>query len=395
MRFIMYMVMAQNKNLMLRRTIPFLAQCVLAMCMSGSSSAQNNEADNSLALSPIEIEVGVDIAEAHIGDLITYTLTITYDTSIQLFPPPIGANMGAFDVKDYDIGEPEDIDGGRSRLTSWFKLSTFTTGEYIIPPIPIGYTENGIEKAISSDIISIKIKSLLDENSDSAEIKPLRGPISYPISRMWLYLTIAGIIVALAVSAYFYLKRKRLLEEGEFVDLRPPWEVAYERLARLENSNYLSREEFKTFYTELTETLREFLGKIFGEPTLDLTTEELLNLVQERSTPEEWDAKISTTLHQADLVKFARVVPAEGRPALDFAATHEIITYFKSAIEARQRQEELQRQAALRAGSESNETENDLQEIIPEAISSQDSSENVSREFPKDVSTDTSREDRS
>ena len=88
----------------------------MTLCIGRGAVAQDNGAGNSSWSSPIEIEAGVDIAEAHIGDLITYTLTITYDTSIQLFPPPIGVNMGAFDVKNYAIGEPEEIDGGRRRL---------------------------------------------------------------------------------------------------------------------------------------------------------------------------------------------------------------------------------------------------------------------------------------
>ena len=49
----------------------------------------------------IEIKTSVDLAEAYIGDLITYTMTITYDSTIELVPPPLGANLGAFDVKDY------------------------------------------------------------------------------------------------------------------------------------------------------------------------------------------------------------------------------------------------------------------------------------------------------
>ena len=109
---------------------------VLALS-AGSAWAQDQDAavaDTVGSLPGIEIETSVDHAEAHIGDLITYQVAIRYDsTAYSLIPPPLGANLGAFDVKDYQPDVVSELDDDRVESRTTFVLSTFTTGDYTDP----------------------------------------------------------------------------------------------------------------------------------------------------------------------------------------------------------------------------------------------------------------------
>src|SRR5512138_714655 len=106
---------------------------VLVGLLTGSGARAQSPADTVQAIPGMEIKTSVDKAEVYIGDLITYKVTITHDSSITLVPPPLGANLGAFDVKDYQADIETKLDGGRVQNQTTFVLSTFTTGDYIIP----------------------------------------------------------------------------------------------------------------------------------------------------------------------------------------------------------------------------------------------------------------------
>ncbi len=300
-------------------------------------SAANESPDTVSSAPGITIETAVDKSEIYIGDLVNYRLTIIHDSSITLTPPPIGANLGAFDVKDYQTDESTKLKDGRIKIESRFVLTTFTTGDYIIPPIPVKFTlPDSTTKYLISEPTPIKVKSLLAESADSTNIRDIKGPIEFKTSKA-IYYYLGGLaVVILAIAGYFYWRaKKRGMLSGEPIDLRKPWEIAYEELALLKVKNYLSEGNFKQFYVELTEIVRAYLGRIYGIPVLDMTTEEFLDCIAEGDITEELFNRLKEFLNFADLVKFAKLVPEPEKIEVDFGEAAGIIEYVRQAEMAR------------------------------------------------------------
>ena len=222
--------------------LPFLAL---------SAEAQDVR-DTVESLPGIEVTTSVNVAEMYVGDIITYTVGIVYDTTLELIPPPLGANLGAFDVKDYQPDQVTELPDGRVRSETIFKLSTFTTGDYIIPPLPILFRlPDSTAKVILAEGLPIKVKSLLGDDDDTLDIKALKDPYEFErdYSRYYWFGG-AGLLLLLAgIGLWLYL-RKRGTEE-EFVDLRPAWEIALEGLAILTEKHLPEEKQFKKFYLEL------------------------------------------------------------------------------------------------------------------------------------------------
>ena len=61
--------------------------------------------------SRIIIESGVDRDVITIGDLIHYRITVKHKKNITVEYPGLAANLGAFEIRDYTVKEPEKIDG--------------------------------------------------------------------------------------------------------------------------------------------------------------------------------------------------------------------------------------------------------------------------------------------
>ena len=285
----------------------------------------------------ITVETSVDRSEIYIGDLINYRLTIIHDSNIVLTPPPIGANLGAFDVKDYQTDESTRLKDGRIKVESRFSLTTFTTGDYIIPPIPVEFMlPDSTVKYLISEPTPIKVKSLLAESSDTADIRDIKGPIEFKTSYALYYYFGGAFLILAAVAAYIFWRiRRKRMQQGEPVDLRKPWEIAFEELALLKEKHYLSDGKFKQFYVELTEIVRAYLGRIYTIPVLDMTTEEFLVVIMEEEIDEQLFSRLKNFLGFADLVKFAKLIPEMDKVIQDYDEAVNIVEYIRQVETSR------------------------------------------------------------
>ncbi len=303
---------------------------------SGMSFAQE-KVDTVASIPGIEIKSSVDIAEAYIGDPITYQITIVYDPSLTLVPPPIGANLGAFDVKDYQADVETKLKDGRKQSQTTFTLSTFTTGDYVIPPLPVMFImPDSMRRVMLAEGIPIKIKSLLENAGDSVDIKPLKGPYEFKRNYLPYYIIGGALLALLAVAGYLWRRWRQRKVTAEQIDLRPAWEIAFEKLAILREKKLLDDGQHKAYYLELTEIIRGYLGRMYDLTALDMTTTEFLELLGDLTLPDGLHERVSKFLHHADLVKFAKYVPEIGRSLQEFEAAHDVVELVRADYMQRQ-----------------------------------------------------------
>jgi hypothetical protein len=318
------------------------AALMFCLLFAGRVSAQET-VDTVASLPGIEIQTSVDRAEIYIGDLITYQLTIIHDSTIELVPPPLGANLGAFDVKDYEPDIRSTLPDGRIKSTSKFILSTFTTGDYVIPPIPVMFIlPDSSKKVILSESVPIKVKSLLAEGADTADIRPLKAQYEFKrdLTPYYFWGGLALLVLA-AVGFLLWWRWRKKKRAAMPVDLRPPWEIAFERLALLKERRYIADGAFKQYYLELTEIAREYLGRMYEVNVLDMTTEEFLFRFRELQLPADLYDNMSRFLQHADLVKFAKFVPEAERAEADFDFVHKMIEQVRVEFERRRAEAEV------------------------------------------------------
>jgi len=318
---------------------------VLAVVLTIAAPLQaQEEADTVGAIEGIEIATSVDLAEMYIGDLVNYRVTITYDSIYSLVPPPLGANLGAFEVKDYIPEEEKTLGDGRRQTRTSFVLSTYTTGDYVIPPLPITFVlPDSSRKVLLAEPVPIRVLSMLDrvagDSLDIVDIQPLAEPYEFPpdYSSYYMWAGIGLAVLILAGALWWWLRRKPV---EALEDLREPWEIAFEKLAFL-NETYLVNDSLvadgrhKDYYLELTEITRDYLGRIYEVDVLEMTTEQFTEAFSEIDLPgDSFDRSIEFYRH-ADQVKFARLRPSPERARQDFEFAHDMIDQVRVDYERR------------------------------------------------------------
>ncbi len=313
------------------------ASLVVWLALSCWSLPVTAQIDTVSILKGITVETSVDRAEMFIGDLINYTLTITYDSTYELIPPPLGANLGAFDVKDYQTDQITRLEDGRVRSESNFVLSTFTTGDYVIPPMPALFNlPDGSRKLILSEAVPIVVNSLLGAESDSADIRPLKPPHEFKRDFTMYYVYSGAALLALILAALWLWSRlRRKPGQTEYIDRRKPWEIAFERLALLSEQNLMAQGEHKQYYIELTEIAREYFGRMYAIEVLEMTTDEFLVAFIDVALPNGLYDTTRSFFSHADLVKFARWIPQEERSGVDFNLVHDMVESVRVEFERR------------------------------------------------------------
>lgn len=305
---------------------------------------------------PVETTASVDRAVATTGDVITYTVTVDYDVSLEVEVPEPGAEIAGFRITDLGREEAREANGRRVE-ERWYKLRADLVGSYVLPPVVVTYSAAAepAEEAegdpqrprsvetVETSAIFVEVESVLpadgEEASDIRDIKPLRQ-VKSPVPWAWIVAGLAALVAAL--GAWIWWRRR----PEKVIPPVPAHEIAFGALDGLRSTDFADAEAVRRFYFQISEVVRTYVEGRFGLNATDLTTEEILPALS--SLPllaQEQALELRRFLIATDQVKFADHTPSEA----DIQATYEGALSFVEAT--RPRGEEQDRQ-------DSSDTEN-------------------------------------
>ena len=211
-------------------------------------------------------------------------------------------------VKRQKKGMPRLLD-----IRSSLLITTFDEGEYELPAIMIGRLSNdGVLDTLVFDPIRVEVKTM---PVDTATFVPhdIKGQVRYPVTVEevipWLVaFWILAIIVT--VTACLVIMRKRK-DDPAYVRQDPAHIVALRKLDTFRGSKMWAPEKQKTFYSGVTDALREYISSRYGISALEMTTAEIFADMKNSDVPKELLAEVKELFERADFVKFAKYVASD------------------------------------------------------------------------------------
>ena len=260
------------------------------------------------------VSSAVDRVGMTLGDRVTLTVTVTHDSSetVSWAPPP--DTLGPFEVVEVVTGDAVPLDG-RLRSGARYVLTAFELGELEIPSIEVGVTgPDGASQVLRTAPVTVTLGSV--GRDDDGDIRAIKPPLA--IARNWLlllpWLVAVAVLAALGYWAHSRYRRRSRPEHGEAsrrAPSRPAHEIAYEALARLEESDLIRRGKIKKFFIEVSEIIRTYLDGRYGIDAMDMASPDVMGELEHASLTRQQLDLFATFLERSDLVKFAKHRPLE------------------------------------------------------------------------------------
>jgi len=279
--------------------------------------------------SEIEATAAVDKTSIQIGDKFTYTITVRAKKDIEVeFPQILPESLSGFAIKDFSSSARGLF--AKKTFKQWYLLDTYVSGEHTIPAATVKYRTKGQTdwQELSVNEVKLEVKSVLDNASNRADIRDIRGPKSFT-SKMRFYslIVLALLLIIGGVFSFILLRKKH--EESKTPPLLAHI-IAYEALAALEKKDYIRQGQTKAYYIELSDIVRRYLENRFNIRAPEMTTEEfLLKVKEDSSLSVEHKGLLRDFLTNCDLVKFAKYQPAETEASLALASARRLVDQTK------------------------------------------------------------------
>jgi len=295
----------------------------------------------------IAIENKIDKSSVKIGDLITYTLTVTHDESVEVKLPGRAFIVldtafqfipdDALNISDYQIYEPQE-QAGKIVEKVEYVFSPFLVGKFMIAALTVQFksADDTTYHQINAEPIEFVVESM--KPSESGDIRDIKSQWEIELD-IWTYLTpilISVFVLALIILAIIMYRRWRagkallpVLEKPK----RPPHEIALEQLDQLVQSDLFARGEFKEFYIIISDIVRRYIEGCYFIVAIEMTTTQLIQNMRHAGIDDDIVELVQTFLTDCDFVKFAKYQPSAEENQQVIQSAYEIVHRTKIVLE--------------------------------------------------------------
>lgn len=271
--------------------------CVLVMSIN-SAQAQ------------VSVEQTIDSVGIYIGQQAHLRLGVTMPKNARLQWPTLRKSqyvVPGVEVVSVADSDTTDADNGLVKVIREYTITSFDEKLYAIPALPVkvnGKTYKGGTSALK--VITVDVDTL-HPNQFFPPKEVQNNPFLWSEWSRFFYLSI---VIVLLVPLGFYLvvrlrENKPIITRIKIVKRVPAHQRALNAIDRIKSEHLQVSEDQKTYYTLLTDTLRQYIQERFGFNAKEMTSGEIIDRLK-ASGDQKMLNELSELFVTADLVKFAK-----------------------------------------------------------------------------------------
>ena len=205
-------------------------------------------------------------------------------------------------------GEPRLLD-----LKAGLTITSFDEGIYYLPPLAVQrLSKDGVLDTLVFEPQKLEIKTM---PVDTATFKPhdIKEPIRYPVTFAEVAPWVAGglVLAGLIALIVWLIIRYRRKHNPEYIKKDPAHIIALRKLDKYRGNALWAPEKQKTFYSGITDTLREYIADRYGIGAMEMTTAEIFNDMKNTDAPADLLEELKELFERADFVKFAKFTASD------------------------------------------------------------------------------------
>ncbi|OGR89873.1 MAG: hypothetical protein A3J74_03590 [Elusimicrobia bacterium RIFCSPHIGHO2_02_FULL_57_9] len=293
------------------------ASALLSLLMASSAWAADIKISTAMALPPSapswpSIDVQASVSTAALGVAVVLTAEVSHSGILKL-------DIAASTTDYFSILKVEEIDNStKGPRTMRIEIVPLAVGRLAIPLV-----WDWDDSTVTSAPVILNVPE--PQIQGPAEIRDIKEPRAARAA-LWPWL----LALALAVLGWKLYKRfaPKALPPGQsppVIDGRPAEIVAQSELDELEACALWAEGRFKEFYIRLTDILRRYLERRYEIGASHLTSSELHRHVRHAEIDRPIGLILRDIFDKADLVKFAKIAPAQDWGKTDLEAARSFV----------------------------------------------------------------------
>lgn len=198
-------------------------------------------------------------------------------------------------------------------LEATYIIQSFDSGVYRMPPfLYISGEDTILSNGLTLRVEPVDVSEMEIRDPDEGVLSA--GSEWYDflpdfVTKNWLLILALIIIVGAGVVAYIMFKRHQSMPDVPKVKPIPPYELALKHLAELKEEKLWESGQERSFYTRLTDILREYLDGRFGINAMEMTSTQIKTALKRNQDTRMSKSLVEEVLEIADYVKFAKMKP--------------------------------------------------------------------------------------
>ena len=258
---------------------------------------------------------------------------------------------------------------------------------------------DGIDTVYSNQV-ALKVSTIPVNSDKPEEFSDIKNVWKPPFVWADYYPIIFGILLGLLlICAIIYIIR-RIRNKKSLIPFKkpepklPPHEQAIKELDEIKQQKLWQQGRSKEYYTQITDTLRKYIVERFGINAMEMTSNEILELIRQNTDAQSVSDSLRQILQLADFVKFAKVNPLPDENDLSLMNAYLFINQTKE--EEVQEPEEAQGDSSKEENDKSSGSEatgSALAEEEKDAHAPKQAEDDLSRYQPKSINDATKLKD--
>ncbi|MDR0988296.1 MAG: hypothetical protein LBM06_02390 [Prevotellaceae bacterium] len=259
----------------------------------------------------VTVEATIDSTEIYLGQQTNILLRVALDANKRaIFPLYRDTLVHGVEMVAQPKPDTTYLDNHkRMEIIQRYLITSFDPNLYYLPPMKVQVDST----TYSSQSLALKV---YDVAVDTTDVDKFYGPKSQmrpPFVWEDWYGALSCIILYIPFAALLAFLIKRLIDNKPIIRKvkvkakLPPHQLAMQEIERIKSEKLSQKEDTKTYYTELTDTLRAYIKERFNFNALEMTSAEIIEQLLRQDEAAIVDLK--KLFQTADLVKFAKHHP--------------------------------------------------------------------------------------
>ena len=259
----------------------------------------------------VTVDAKLDSAGIYIGQRIGMTLEVSASAKSNVELPEWDSLQQVVPGIEFVRAEKTDTsllnDGKRMMLSRRYYFTSFDSALYLMPDMDVKVDGKEYHsKKLALKVLTFEIDTLHGDSIFGIK-EELAPPFDWAEWREVMWFCILALLIGglLGYVIYRLKTNKPIIRRIRNKKRQPPHKVAMQKIEQIKEEKIWQSEDSKEYYTQLTDTLRNYIKERYGFNAMEMTSYEIIQHLQEVND-EDAINELRELFQTADLVKFAK-----------------------------------------------------------------------------------------